>query len=295
MAKGAFSRRYLIVDSPQKLALVVQANRLQGLIWQALLRSQKLAVILEPANGDLSDCISQIATAGLTLPDIILLDAEAPELNPYDFSRWCREAFPTIQVFLTRCRHDQVSETERRWAIQQGAKDFLDGFQRDTLMSNGANNTKRVLTSIDHPFLDEKSLLMVLLNVRRQLATTGPVAAAIPRAGAGAIKANGNGANRQGRQLGTGNGVNPAANPATAPNGLAARQAPSGPDVLNDIGWVASGLKSLGNRGNNQGIDSGDSLFMAPPALKAADVPPAKKPIKDDQPVPLRRYRGVVY
>ncbi|MFZ4674770.1 MAG: hypothetical protein ACOYM4_03580 [Nodosilinea sp.] len=69
------------MDEPQKLALIVQSNRLQGLMWQALLKSQKLAVILEPANGDLADCISQIATAGLTLPEIIVLDAEAAELR----------------------------------------------------------------------------------------------------------------------------------------------------------------------------------------------------------------------
>lgn len=269
------------MDSPQKLALIVQSNRLQGLIWQALLRSQKLAVILEPANADLSDCISQIATAGLTLPDVILLDGEAAELNPYEFCRWCRDTFPSIQVFLTRCRDVQVSDTERRWAMQQGAKDFLDGFQRETLMSNGANNTKRILTSIDHPFLDEKTLLMVLLNVRRQLATTGPVAPGA--ANLATAKTAGNGSGRQSNK------------PAVQRDDASSGSSQSAPNVLNDIGWVASGLRALGN-GDSKGKVAARSLFSPPPALKADDVPPAaKKRREDDQAAPIRRYRGIVY
>jgi CheY-like chemotaxis protein len=168
------------VDSPQKLAFVVQSNRLQGLVWQALLKSQKLAVILEPTNGDLADCMSQIATAGLTLPDVIVLDAEAATLNPYEFCRWCRDTFPNIQIFLTRCQQMHVSDTERRWAKQQGANDFLTGFDRDTLMSNATENVKRILTSLDYPFLNEKSLLTVLLNIRRQLSTTQVRGQALP-------------------------------------------------------------------------------------------------------------------
>ncbi|MGB3136352.1 MAG: response regulator, partial [Nodosilinea sp.] len=166
------------MDAPEKLAFVVQSNRLQGLMWQALLKSQKLAVILEPANSDLADCISQIANAGLTLPDVIVLDAEASELNPYEFCRWCREAFPTMQIYLTRCRQLHVSDTERRWAKQQGATDFLSGFDRETLMTSATENVKCILTGLDYPFLNEKALLTVLLNIRRQLGTTQSTAPA---------------------------------------------------------------------------------------------------------------------
>ncbi|WOD37546.1 response regulator [Nodosilinea sp. E11] len=259
------------MDAPQKLAFVVQSNRLQGLMWQALLKSQKLAVILEPAKSDLADCVSQIASAGLTLPDIIVLDTEAPELNPYEFCRWCRDTHPHIQIFLTRCRQLHISDTERRWAKQQGATEFLGGFDRNTLMSGATENTKRILSSLDYPFLNEKALLTVLLNIRRQLnlsqASTAPASAKpipLPTKGSGLT--------------------------------LTSSQETGKPsaDPLNDIDWVTSGLRALGN-----GIarkPTKETLASPPPAVKSSALP---KPVASDEKlaegVTVRRYRGVVY
>lgn len=261
------------MDAPQKLAFIVQSNRLQGLMWQALLKSQKLAVILEPVNGDLADCLSQIATAGLTLPDVIVLDAEASALNPYEFCRWCRENFPKMQIFLTRCRQLHISDTERRWAKQQGATDFLNGFDRDTLMSSATENVKRILTSLDYPFLNEKALLTVLLNIRRQLNTTQapnvPVQSVQPDS-------------TKGKGL-----------------ALASAQAAAGtadqPDPLNDIDWVTSGLRSLGNGLAKKAAK--DTFMPPPPAVKSSALP---KPSDDPEEkladgATVRRYRGVVY
>jgi CheY-like chemotaxis protein len=267
------------VDAPQKLAFVVQANRLQGLIWQALLKSQKLAIILEPANRDLADCLSQIASAGLTLPDVIVLDAEAAELNPYEFCRWCREAFPQIQVFLTRCRQLHVSDTERRWAQQQGATDFLSGFERDSLMSSATVNVKHILTSLDYPFLNEKALLTVLLNIRRQLGATQSTAAAPPKA------------QRQGQKNRPGGltiaaTAKPAAELADSPDKAAT------PDPLNDLEWVTSGLRSLSDALTGT---SRMTTVTPPPTPKTSALPaaPAEEKLADGAAV--RRYRGVVY
>lgn len=265
------------MDAPQKLAFVVQANRLQGLIWQALLKSQKLVVILEPANRDLADCLNQIASAGLTLPDVIVLDAEAAELNPYEFCRWCREAFPQIQVFLTRCRQLHVSDTERRWAQQQGATDFLSGFERDSLMSSATANVKRILTSLGYPFLNERALLTVLLNIRRQLSATQATAAATPKA------------QRQGQKnkpagLTLATESQPTAKPANTSDKVAT------PDPLNDLEWVTSGLRSLSN------TLTGTTRMAAvtpPPTPKTSALPAAEAKLADGTAV--RRYRGVVY
>jgi CheY-like chemotaxis protein len=186
------------VESPQKLAFVIQANRLQGLIWQSLLKSQSLAVILEPSRTDLVDCISQIAEAGLTLPDLIILDTEISDINPYEFCRWCRQRFPRIQIFLTRTHRGPIAETERRWAMQQGASGFLHGFHRETLMSAAAASMRLILASLDAPFLDEKALLSVLLNIRRQMSQSAPSTTALtpakPQESYTTAKGNGNGA-----------------------------------------------------------------------------------------------------
>jgi CheY-like chemotaxis protein len=261
------------VDTPQKLAFVVQSNRLQGLMWQALLKSQKLAVILEPANGDLADCISQISTAGLTLPDVIVLDSEASALNPYEFCRWGRETFPNMQIFLTRCRQLHISDTERRWAKQQGATDFLNGFDRDTLMSSATENIKRILTGLDYPFLNEKALLTVLLNIRRQLNTTQAPCAS-------ATAAQQNRTQSQGLALA-----------GSKPNAGAVNQ----PDSLNEIEWVTSGLRALGNGLAKKSAK--DTFTSPPPAVKASALPKvsdnAEEKVTDDTKV--RRYRGVAY
>lgn len=265
------------MEASQKLAFIVQSNRLQGLIWQALLKSQKLAVILEPAKGDLADCISQIASAGLTLPDVIVLDAEAAELNPYEFCRWCRATFPTMQIFLTRCRQLHITDTERRWAKQQGATDFLCGFDRDTLMTGATDNVKRILTTLDYPFLNEKALLTVLLNIRRQLGTTQ------------ATKAPASRPELQGKGAGlTLASAKPSPEAPTAP----ARQ-PVTPDPLNDIDWVTSGLHALGN---GLARKAAKESFTAPPAVKSSALPkpsPTDEKLADGSTV--RRYRGVVY
>ncbi|MBD1875242.1 hypothetical protein H6F75_17305 [Nodosilinea sp. FACHB-131] len=266
------------MDAPQKLAFIVQSNRLQGLMWQALLKSQKLAVILEPAKGDLADCISQIASAGLTLPDVIVLDTEAAELNPYEFCRWCRATFPTMQIFLTRCRELHISDTERRWAKQQGATDFLCGFDRDTLMSGATNNVKRILTSLDYPFLNEKALLTVLLNIRRQLGTT---------------QATGTLASRPARAQAKGTGL-ALTGAKPSPNASSGPASPSAtPDLLNDVDWVTSGLRALGNGLSRK---AAKESFAPPPAVKSSALP---KPSVIDEKLAdgstVRRYRGVVY
>lgn len=275
------------MDAPQKLAFIVQANRLQGLIWQALLKSQKLAIILEPANRDLADCLSQIASAGLTLPDVIVLDAEAAELNPYEFCRWCRDTFPQIQVFLTRCRQIHVSDTERRWAQQQGATDFLSGFERDSLMSSATTNVKHILTSLDYPFLNEKALLTVLLNIRRQLSATQATAVATPKA-----QQQGQNQRQTQGQKNRPAGLSLATAPKPTPEAAHTLGKTAMPDPLNDLEWVTSGLQSLGD------TLTGTARVAAvtpPPTPKTSTLPsaPVEKKLADGTAV--RRYRGVVY
>ncbi|MFH7242840.1 MAG: response regulator [Spirulina sp.] len=270
------------MESAQKLAFIVQANRLQGLIWQALFKSQSFAAILEPSRSDLVDCISQIAEAGLTLPDIIILDTEISDINPYEFCRWCRQQFPRIQVFLTRTYRGPIAETERRWAMQQGAAGFLYGFHRETLMSSAADSMRLILAALDVPFLDEKSLLSVLLNIRRQLNQTPASTALTTAKTAESYSSNGSAQDKR-----------YAANGSTAASS-------SQPDLLNDISWVSSGLRAL-NQHNGQ---NGQGTQGKPAPIFTADLdnppPPAEPPSTErdeavSKPTKQRRYRGVVY
>jgi CheY-like chemotaxis protein len=261
------------VDLPQRLAFVVQPNRLQGLIWQALLKSQKFSVILENANADLSDCLAQIDAAGLTLPDLIILDAETPGLNPYEFCRWCREQFPKIQIFLTRVHSQPLSDTECRWATKQGAVAFFNGFDRETLMTTAVASIKQILAAADEPFLDERALLTVLLNIRRQIGSTKSSGAAGESSAAAMDRVNtGDVASKVGKDKAGHTG-----------------------DVLNDLDWVASGLRALNQTAakaeGRETVPTNKVSSIAEKAVTNAGQSHGAEP----QSVPTRRYRGVAY
>lgn len=153
----------------QKIILMVQPSRLQGLIWQTVLKSQQLSVIWESPAADLAENLDQLKAAGLTLPDLLLVDMQVPDLNPYAFCRWCREQYPGLKLVLTNSSQTEISLSERQWAVNQGASDLLAGFQSDNLVSGVTSGVKRVLEILDGQPLNNGTLISVLLAMKRQL------------------------------------------------------------------------------------------------------------------------------
>jgi CheY-like chemotaxis protein len=158
----------LMTDS-QKLVLMIQPSRLQGLIWQAVLKSQGIAVIWESSDINLPENLDQLKAAGLTLPNLLLIDVRLPDFNPYNFSRWCRQKHAEVKIVFTNSAQPETVPSERQWAIHQGACDLLPGFQRDNLVSQVTIAVKRVLEILDSHPLDNGALISVLLSMKRQL------------------------------------------------------------------------------------------------------------------------------
>ncbi|PZV12706.1 MAG: hypothetical protein DCF22_11840 [Leptolyngbya sp.] len=153
----------------QKLVLMVQASRLQGLIWQSVLKSQQVSVIWESPDTNLTENLDQLKAAGLILPDLLLIDMRSPNFNPYAFCRWCREQYPGLKIVLTNDVQEGISLSERQWAVNQGASDLLPAFRRANLVSGVASSVKRVLEILDnHPF-NNGALISVLLTMKREL------------------------------------------------------------------------------------------------------------------------------
>jgi CheY-like chemotaxis protein len=153
----------------QRLVLMIQPTRLQGLIWQAVLKSQKLAVIWESPDTNLEENLSQLQQAGLALPDLLLIDVRLRNFNPFAFCRWCRKHCPEVKVVLVNASKTEIIPSERQWAMLQGAAELLPAFEPENLMTSVVDGVRRVLQVLDEQTLDNGSLVSVLLNIKREL------------------------------------------------------------------------------------------------------------------------------
>jgi CheY-like chemotaxis protein len=153
----------------QRLVLMIQPTRLQGLIWQAVLKSQQLAVIWESPETNLEENLSQLQQAGLALPDLLLVDVRLRNFNPYAFCRWCREHCPHVKVVLVNASKTEIIPSERQWALLQGAAELLPAFDPENLMITVADGVRRVSKVLNDHTLDNGSLVSVLLNIKREL------------------------------------------------------------------------------------------------------------------------------
>lgn len=291
----------------QKLILMVQPNRLQGAIWQAVLKSQEITVIWEAADANLLESFGQLKQAGLRLPEVLLLDTQAPGLNPLMFCRWCREYHPDVQVVLTDHTQREIPSYERRWALYQGAADFLPGFQRQNFVSSVAEAVKRILELLDNHPLNNGALISVLLAMKRQLEVRSPQQPpeVVPR---GTTGKSSHGKFSHGQ---TSNGkLNGSTNGST--NGTRTRQA-GGPVILTNSGVIGSTIAAFDLA---QERLTSASASTPPVGLELSDRQPSAKvispdtpaptPISEpdlgldsridrDEPPPVRRYRGRVY
>ncbi|MFN7716930.1 MAG: response regulator [Pseudanabaenaceae cyanobacterium] len=153
------------MNIPQKTVLIVQPAKHQAQVWYSALGSQDLAVIVESANVDLMAMLTQMRTAKLNLPDLILLDLAVNGVSPYVFCRWCRDNYPELNIVLTNAGQKSISEPERDWAIYQGAKDLLPGFQKETLMTGVVEATNLVLQIMGLPPARQDKLIQTLFTM----------------------------------------------------------------------------------------------------------------------------------
>ncbi|MBF2049277.1 MAG: response regulator [Elainella sp. C42_A2020_010] len=152
----------------RKLVLMIQPMSRQGALWQAILRSQGIAVIWEHPDVNLSDSFKHLKSAKVALPDLLLIDTRIQTLNAYSVCRWCRDHYPEVQVVLVNGAQKEITPSEREWAIFQGASDLLPRFQRDRLVSGAVARVKRLLELLGHSHLDSGALVNALIGASRE-------------------------------------------------------------------------------------------------------------------------------
>lgn len=243
------------------LVLIVQPVRLQGLIWQAVLKSQGISVIWESADIDFADNIRQLKAANLALPHLLIVDVSLEDFNPFAFCRLCRSDYPDMQVLLTHSGRQELVPSERQWAVNQGAADFIPGFQVSSLVTDVTSAVKRVLEILGDQPLDNGALISVLFSIKRQLD------------------------NRQSRTQAA-IAQNPAHSTSTAPsrNGRKAATAmDSSPDNL------------VPTEDFSDAFHQNSSPTVPSPETSIPPSSPSPSDADDEDPPPVRRYRGVSY
>lgn len=154
--------------APPKFVLMVQPMNLQGLIWQAALRSQNLSVIWEAADVDLPSSLSYFKRKEIALPDLLLVDTRIRTFNAYAFCRWGRHHCPSVKIVLVSGAQQEIAPSEREWAIYQGAAELLPRFRRDTLVSGAVTKVQRVLDLLNGPTMHQGALVTALLAVQKK-------------------------------------------------------------------------------------------------------------------------------
>ncbi len=157
------------MSNSQKLVLMIQPIKLQGLIWQAVLKSQGLGVIWEAIDFNIEENLDQLEAAGLPLPNFLLIDVGLENFNPYALCRFCRNRYPHVNIILTDGRQREIHSSQRQWAINQGASDFLPGFSRNNLFISVTSQVKRLLQVLDNQTLDNEALNTLLSSIKQKL------------------------------------------------------------------------------------------------------------------------------
>jgi diguanylate cyclase (GGDEF)-like protein/PAS domain S-box-containing protein len=157
-------------ESASRSVLLMQASSVQEDIWREVLTSQGIAMTVLNLETDLRAMIEQREKTNEPLPDLLLLDMTVLRPNPYSFCRWCHNQYPQLKVILTSGTRTEVPQSERQWAIHQGAVDLLSAFPEDRLFSNFLNITSKVgtvLKVLNWPAVSQQSLTNVLAAMRK--------------------------------------------------------------------------------------------------------------------------------
>lgn len=153
----------------QKTVLMLIASPFQSRVWRAALTSQNISVIGGTSNTLVQKILADLKTAQIPLPNLLLIDFDLE--NPYDLCRWCRLHYPDLKIVLISSNQRNISVTERRWAIHQGADDLLSGFQKQYLLSSVIARVSKVLEILNCSPLQEIALVPAMLDFCKEAVT----------------------------------------------------------------------------------------------------------------------------
>jgi pSer/pThr/pTyr-binding forkhead associated (FHA) protein len=148
--------------------LMVQGSVEQGKIWQEIFDSMNLSMMWEESSASLKQALEARALSN-TLPKLLLIDVNA-YANAYHFCRWCRQAFPQVQIFLLDSVRKEISSIERQITIKQGVLNFLPAMNRHDLILKSVDRLRdinEILSALETRLLSQDELLNILKKTMR--------------------------------------------------------------------------------------------------------------------------------
>lgn len=121
----------------QAPVLLLQADALQGKIWQSILRSQKIDSFWESAEIDLKEYLPRQAAAA-TLPKLLILDTQLLGEHIYDLCAWCCQTYPQMKIIVTNSQERQILMPERQKAAEAGCLNWFPAFREPKLLDSVA-------------------------------------------------------------------------------------------------------------------------------------------------------------
>jgi pSer/pThr/pTyr-binding forkhead associated (FHA) protein len=143
--------------------LMVQDSVAQGEIWQEIFKTLNVSMVWEQSSVTLRQTLEERAISD-SLPKVLLIDVSA-YTNAYHFCRWCRQAFPQIQIFLMDSVRKEISNIERQIALKQGVVNFFPAMNRHNLVLKSIDRLRdinEVLSALEDRSLSQNELLSIL-------------------------------------------------------------------------------------------------------------------------------------
>lgn len=119
----------------QSQVLLLQADALQGKIWQTILRSQTIASYWESVDIDLKAYLPRRVASG-SLPQLLILDTQVLGTQTYEVCAWCVQTFPQLQIIVNNSQERQILLPERQKATQAGCLNWFPAFREPKLIDN---------------------------------------------------------------------------------------------------------------------------------------------------------------
>lgn len=155
------------MTNPRATVLLCQPCDFQRWVWQRVLRSQNLAVILAASAANVLEMLEEIESSGNQQPVMILIDRQTPNLQPEEFCRCCQEKNAEIPVILLEST--DPTHYQRQAAIAYGAIDILPPFEADTLALKVIAGIKKVLSALGGLTIHNDPLVSCLLALKQDM------------------------------------------------------------------------------------------------------------------------------